>query len=444
MSKVVLIKNKIENFKKKSIIVDGDKSLSIRFVLLSSLSRGRCTASNFLRSGDVDSAINSIRKLGIKKKIKNDYCEVIGKGLFGFKYKKNLVLNLENSGTSARLITSMLSNTNYWVKITGDKSLKKRDMSRVIKPLKSFGVKFKNNRSKLPIWVKGPKLFKPIKYIESLGSAQCKSAVMIAALKANGKTKLKCLPSRDHTELMFKNVLKIPIKLKKKKNFDIIEVDGMNEFKAFDYKIPGDISSASFFIVLTLLSNKNSLTIKNVNVNSSRTGIIKILNMMGAQIKVFNKKIYKGEPTADLFIQSNKKLKAINLNPKFNSSAIDEFLLIFLVASICNGISTFKNLSELNKKESKRLDWGIKLLKMMNIKVEKIKNNGLRIWGNPNLELNKTFEIKKFLKDHRVFMVSTIAALTLGGQWKIHDATCFKTSFPKYLKVLNTLGAKIK
>ena len=444
MSKVVLIKDKIKNFKKKSISVDGDKSLSIRFILLSSLSKGKSIASNLLRSGDVDSAVNSIKKLGIKIKIKNDYCEVDGKGLFGFNYKKNLVLDLENSGTSARLIASMLSNTNNWVKITGDKSLKKRDMSRIIKPLKSFGMKFKNNRSKLPILIKGPKLLKPIKYTESLGSAQCKSAVMIAALKANGKTKLKCLPSRNHTELMFKNVLKIPIKLKKKKNFDIIEVDGMNEFKGFNYKIPGDISSASFFIVLTLLSNKNSLIIKNVNVNSSRTGIIKILNMMGAQIKVFNKKSYKGEPTADLFIQSNKKLKAINLNPKFNSSAIDEFLLIFLVASICNGISTFKNLSELNKKESKRLDWGIKLLKMMNIKVEKIKNNGLRIWGNPNLELNKTFEIKKFLKDHRVFMVSTIAALTLGGQWKIHDATCFKTSFPKYLKILDTLGANIK
>ena len=280
MNKVVLIKDKIKNFKKKSISVDGDKSLSIRFILLSSLSNGKSIASNLLRSGDVDSAVNSIKKLGIKIKIKNDYCEVSGKGLYGFNYKKNLVLDLENSGTSARLITSMLSNTNNWVKITGDKSLKKRDMSRIIKPLKSFGMKFKNNRSKLPILIKGPKLLKPIKYIESLGSAQCKSAVMIAALKANGKTKLKCLPSRNHTELMFKNVLKIPIKLKKEKNFDMIEVDGMNEFKGFNYKIPGDISSASFFIVLTLLSNKNSLTIKNVNVNSSRTGIIKILNMM--------------------------------------------------------------------------------------------------------------------------------------------------------------------
>ena len=218
----------------------------------------------------------------------------------------------------------------------------------------------------------------------------------------------------------------------------------MNEFRGFNYKIPGDISSASFFIVLTLLSNKNSLSIKNVNINPSRTGIIKILNMMGAKIKIFNKKSYKGELTADLFIQSNKRLKAINLNPKFNSSAIDEFLLIFLVASMCRGISTFKNLSELNKKESKRLDWGIKILKMMNIKVKKVNNNGLKIWGNPNLKIEKSFEIKKFLKDHRVFMLSTIAALTLGGQWKIHDASCFKTSFPKYLEILKTLGAKIK
>ena len=145
MSKVVLIKNKIKNFKKKSINVDGDKSLSIRFVLLSSLSKGKSIASNLLRSEDVDSAINSIRKLGIKIKIKNDICEVNGKGLFGFNYKKNLVLDLENSGTSARLITSMLSNTNYWIKVTGDKSLKKRDMSRIIKPLKSFGIKFKDN-----------------------------------------------------------------------------------------------------------------------------------------------------------------------------------------------------------------------------------------------------------------------------------------------------------
>jgi 3-phosphoshikimate 1-carboxyvinyltransferase len=444
VKKAVLINQKIHFFKKNSINVDGDKSLSIRFILLSSLSSGRCVATNLLKSDDVISAIDIMRKLGIKIKMNKKTCEVNGNGLFGLKFKKNLILNSRNSGTTARLIPAMLTNSNHWVKITGDNSLRKRDMGRVIKPLKLFGIKFKNNNANLPLLVKGPKLLNPIKYTENLGSAQCKSAMMIAALKANGKTKLKCLPSRSHTELMFKNVLKIPVKLYKKKKYDFIEVDGMNEFKKFNYKIPGDISSASFFIVLTLLSKKTSLIIKNTNINPSRTGIIQILNMMGAKIKTIRKKKYKGELTADIFIKSNKNLKAINLNPNLNSSAIDEFLLIFLVASVSKGVSTFNNLSELNKKESKRLDWGIKILKMMNIKVKKIKNNGVKIWGNPNLELKKSYVIKNFLKDHRIFMVSTVAALTLGGSWKIHDSDCFKTSFPKYLKILSSLGAKIK
>jgi len=444
VKKIVTINKKINFFKKKSISVDGDKSLSIRFILLSSLSNGKCVASNLLRSEDVNSAVNNMKKLGIKIKIKNDYCEVHGKGLFGLRFKKNLVLNSENSGTTARLISAMLSNSDNWIKVTGDKSLKKRDMERIIKPLKLFGIKFKKNNNKLPLWIKGPRLLKPITFTERLGSAQCKSAVMIAALRANGKTKLKCLPSRDHTELMFKNVLKIPIKLKKKGVYDIIEIDGMREFNNFNYKIPGDVSSASFFIVLTLLSKKNNLIIKNININPSRIGIIKILNMMGAKIKILKKRTYKGEPIANIFIKSNRNLKAVNLHPKLNSSAIDEFLLIFLVASVCKGISTFKNLSELNKKESKRLDWGIKILKMMHIKTKKFDNNSVKIWGNPNLELKKLYVVKNFLKDHRIFMTATIAALALGGQWKIYDADCFKTSFPKYLNILNSLGANVK
>ena len=164
---------------------------------------------------------------------------------------------------------------------------------------------------------------------------------------------MKCLPSRNHTELIFKNVLKIPIKIKKNKNYDFIEVKGMKEFKPFKYKIPGDMSSASFFIVLTLLSKNSTLTIKNVNINPSRTGIIKVLNMMGAKIKFTNiKKVY-GEKIADLKIVSKKILNGINLSPRFNSAAIDEFLLIFLVAGVSKGVSTFKRLSELNKKSQK-------------------------------------------------------------------------------------------
>ena len=444
MQKFISIKEKIDNFKKKSISIPGDKSLSIRFVLLSSLSQGKCTAQNILKSEDVISAIKSIKKLGIKIIVKKSKCEVYGKGLFGFKYKKNLVLDAGNSGTTARLLCSTLIDSLYPTKIIGDKSLIKRDMSRIIKPLRLFGVKIKDNNGKLPIWVKGSKFTKPIKYIENLGSAQCKSAIMIAALKTSGITKIKSLPSRNHTELLFKNVLNIPIKVKKKKKYDLIKIKGKKEIKPFNYKIPGDISSAAFFIVLTLLSKNSQLILKNVNINPSRIGIIKILKMMGAKIKFLNKKNYKGETNGDIIVNSTNKLNAINLDSSLNSAAIDEFLLIFLVASRCKGASSFINLSELNKKESKRLNWGIKILKMMNVRVIKTKNHGIKIWGNKNFPTKKKFVIKNYLKDHRVFMFSAIAALSLGGNWKIYDTDSFKTSFPTFLKTLISLGAKIR
>ena len=444
MTKKIFIDQTITAFKKKSIIVDGDKSLSIRFVLFSSLSKGKCSATNLLTSEDIKSAISIIKKLNIRIKLKNKKCEVFGKGLFGYKFKRNLILNAGNSGTTARLLFSLLNNSTHWIKITGDQSLKKRDMTRIIRPLKLFGFEFKDNSKKLPILIKGPKILKPISYTENLGSAQCKSAMMIAALKANGRTKLKCLPSRNHSELMFNNLMKIPTNIYKKKNYEFIELDGLKEIKPFKYKIPGDISSASFFVVLALLSKKSSLTIKDVNTNPTRIGIIKILNMMGSNIKFLNKRNYKGEEISDIYIKPNRNLKSIKLDSKINSSAIDEFLLIFLVASISKGISIFNNLDELNKKESKRLDWGIKILKMIGIRVKKIQNNGVKIWGNPNIELKKTYIIKNYLKDHRIFMVSTIAALTLGGKWKIYNSDSFKTSFPNFLKILKSLGAKIK
>jgi len=444
VSKFIIIKNKINLFKRKYISVPGDKSLSIRFILLSSLSKGKCIAYNLLKSDDTLDAIKCMKKLGVKINFRKSRCEVFGKGLFGLKYKKNLILDAGNSGTTARLLCSVLIDTNYPIKIIGDRSLMKRDMDRIIKPLKLFGAKFRHNKGKLPIIISGTKQTKPINFIENLGSAQCKSAVMIAALKTFGKTKIKSLPSRNHTEIMFKNVLNVPTKFRHEKKYDFIEVEGKNEINSFNYKIPGDISSASFFIVLTLLSKQKNLIIKNVNLNPSRIGIIKIFNKMGAKIKFLNKKRYKGELVGDIFVSSNNKLKAINLDSSLNSSAIDEFLLIFLVASKCSGVSSFKKLSELNKKESKRLDWGIKILKMMDINVKKTKNDGIRIWGDKNLKLDKNYKIKNYLKDHRIFMVSVIAALSLGGNWKIYDPDSSNTSFPTFLKILNDLGANIK
>jgi len=334
----------------------------------------------------------------------------------------------------------LLIHTKNEIKIIGDKSLSKRDFYRITKPLNKFGAKFKTNSGKLPIIIKGTDFPKSIKYVESKGSAQIKSSIMLAALNTNGKTIIKAKKSRNHSELIFKH-LKLPIKIKKTKNFDIIEIEGKKTIKPLNYNIPSDISSSAFFIVLTALSKNSKLKIKNININPTRIGVLKILIMMGVKIKILNKKIYKGEKIADILVISTKSIKPINCPPNLNTAAIDEFLLIFLVAARANGISVFKNLSELNQKESPRLLWGSKILSFMGVK-NKITRDSLKIYGNPNLKIKKKIIIKKFLKDHRIFMTSVIAALVFGGNWQIHDKDSIKTSFPSFLKKIKFLGAK--
>ena len=237
--------------------------------------------------------------------------------------------------------------------------------------------------------------------------------------------------------------MKIPIRVKSNKQFDLIEIDGLQQFNAFEYVIPGDISSSSFFIVLTILSKNSKLIIRNVNVNESRIGIVKILKMMNCKIIFKNKKIYKGEKIADIVVKSSKILKPINCPSSLNSSAIDELLLIFLVAGTkAKGISKFNQLGELNKKESPRLNIAVNFLRMIGIKVLRNKDN-IKIYGNPKIDLKGNYQIKNFLKDHRIFMMSCVAALTLGGNWKINDKDSINTSFPKFLSILKNLGAKI-
>ena len=443
MKKIINIENKIKSFKKK-ITVEGDKSISIRFILLASQAIGKSKAYNLLNSEDVNSAIKCLKKLGIKIDKKKNFCEVTGNGIGGFKFKKNILLDAGNSGTLGRLLLALLIKSPYKVKLIGDKSLSKRDFSRIIKPMKNFGANFyPKNKETLPITIKGSEHLKPIKFFEDKGSAQVKSSIMLGALNIDGETLIKARKSRDHTENFF-NFLKIPIKIKKEKYIDWIKVTGNKSYKSFNYKIPGDISSASFPLVLTLLSENSQLTIKNINVNPSRTGIISILNKMGACIKLKNIKIDKGERTADIFVKSIKNLKSINLSKKFNnSSAIDEFLLIFICASFSKGISIFRNLEELNKKESKRLDWSFKILKMMGIKTKKIKDHGIKIWGNPNLLLNKNYIVKDYLKDHRIAMSTATLGLARGGNWKIYDSDSINTSFPSFKKMIKNLGGKI-
>ena len=388
MSDIFVIKKKINSFCNKIVRVSGDKSLSIRWVLLASLAKGKSRALNLLYSDDVKASIKLVKKLGIKVKLKKDFCEIYGNGLNGYKYKKNITLNAQNSGTLGRLILGLLINSDKKIKIIGDKSLSKRDFKRVADPLRKFGAKLKltNNRN-LPLNILGTKNLKPIKYYENRGSAQCKSSIILAGLRTEGTTIIKAKKSRNHTELLFK-YLKLPISLLKTKKYDLIKIKKAKKINSFNYNIPSDISSASFFIVLTCLTKNSSLTVKNVNINPSRVGIVTILKKMGVKIIFKNKKLYKGELVADIFVKCSKNLKSINCPTSLNASSIDEFLLIFLVAAKAKGVSFFKNLSELNQKESPRLKWGSKILNLMGIK-NIVTKSSIKIFGNPNINLKK-------------------------------------------------------
>ena len=437
MSNSLLIKKKLREFDKK-ISVSGDKSISIRWVLLASLANGVSKAQNLLISEDVQAAISAIRKLGIKVVLTDKFCKIYGNGLDGFKYKKNLTINAKNSGTLGRLILGILINTTKPIKLVGDQSLSKRDFKRISDPLSKFGAILKlKNKKNLPLIIQGSSNLKPISYLEKKGSAQCKSSVIFAGLRTKGTTIIKAKKSRNHTELMCK-YLGLPISVKSKKNYDEIKVKKVKKIKPFDYKIPSDISSSAFFIVLTVLSKNSKLIVKNVNINHSRIGVVQILKKMGADIVFKNQKTYKGEKIADIQIRGGKTLRAINCPSKLNSGAIDEFLVIFLVAAKAKGISYFKNLAELNQKESPRLKWGSKILNMIGIK-NIVTENAIKIYGNPNLEVKKQIVIKDYLKDHRVFMTVIIAALSFGGTWKIHDKDSIKTSFPNFLNIINEL-----
>ena len=389
MSNHIIIKKKITNFKKK-ISVSGDKSLSIRWVLFASIASGVSRAKNLLISEDVMAAINIIKKFGIKVVKKKNFFMIFGKGIDGYHYKKNTVINAENSATLGRLILGLVINSTNTIKLIGDKSLSRRDFERVTSPLSKFGAKFKLKKNfSLPLTIRGSKKIKTISVI-------------------------------------------------KKKNYDIIQIKRVKKIKAMKYNIPSDISSGAFFIVLTALLNNSQLIIKNVNINPSRIGVITILKKMGVSIVFQNKKIYKGEKIADIKVKSSKLIKPINCPSKLNASAIDEFLVIFLMAAKANGISYFKGLAELNKKESPRLKWGSKILNKMGVKNITTKNS-IKIFGNPKLKIDKKISIKDYLKDHRVFMTSVIAALSFGGLWKIHDSKAIKTSFPNFLNIVSQL-----
>ena len=437
------IREQIKPFK-KTINVDSDKSLSIRSFLIGAISQNISETKNVLESDDVFSAISCLKKLGVKiKKKKKGNFLIYGKGLGSLFAKKNSNLNFGNSGTLARLLIGILSTTpDIEIKISGDHSLKKRNMKKLIDLMSEFGAEFKpKNKFKFPLKLISTEMPVGINYTAGV-SAQLKSAVILAGLNSFGTTEInEVKASRDHTEKMLqKNSHAIKIITSPKK---IIKIFGKKYLNPTKITIPGDPSSASFFTALTILNKNSRLLIKKVGLNPTRIGFYELLKKHGAKIKFINKRILGNEIIGDIEVKSGKLKKPIIASKEFYERTTDEFPILFCISALTNGVSIFRGIEDLANKESNRITEMQKVLKQAGVK-SIAKKNEMKIFGKKNINNKNKKIFVPNLGDHRICMSSTVLSLITGIETKIKNFETVKTSSPNFLKIINNLGAKFE
>jgi 3-phosphoshikimate 1-carboxyvinyltransferase len=427
--------NKLPKFK-GVISLPGDKSISHRSLIIGSQATGIVKVSNLLESADVFSTMNALRKFGVNifKKGKDYY--VYGLVVGGLK-EYNGTLNCGNSGTTARLIMGLISTYPVKIKFTGDKSLSKRPMQRVINLLREFGANaLPENKNTMPFTFLGSYVGLQNDQKLKVPSAQLKSAWCLAALNTKGISTLEePFETRDHTEIMLK-YLGANITVKKSKNKKIISIFGKHPIDAKDISVPGDISSAAFMMVLALISKNSKVTIKNVLLNPTRTGILDVFKKMKAKIKIKNKKVICGEIVGDLEVQSSN-LKATTVTEKMAPRLIDEYPILFIAACFAKGTSNFKGIEELRVKESDRIKSMEDGLKPLGVKITSTKSS-VKITGVQSFKLNKKIKIDA-KGDHRIAMSFYVLSQVLNKSFKIKDFNYVKTSFPSFTKTINNL-----
>ena len=433
------LNSKIPAFK-KSIVVDSDKSISIRSFLIGSISNEVSSARNVLESEDVFSTINCLKKLGVKiKKIAPKHYSIYGKGLGSLHIKKNKELNFGNSGTLARLLIGILSTTpNIQVKVRGDRSLNGRSMKKLVELANEFGAFFyPEKKYNFPLKLISSEIPVSINYKSGL-SAQLKSLVMLAGLNAYGNTTIiEKEKSRDHTENMLGQNKKV-VKINKRKK--LIKVIGKQFLNPIKITVPGDPSSAAFFTALTLLNSNSSILIKNVGLNPTRTGFYKLLIKQGAKIKFKNIRKTNKELIGNIIVKSCK-LKPIKASKEFYVNTTDEYPILFVMAALIKGTSVFKGIGELTNKESNRITEMQKILKQIGVK-SIYKNNQLKIYGKGMINgINKKINVSG-LGDHRICMSSFILAILTGAKTRIKNFETVFTSSPSFLKIIRNIGAK--
>ena len=414
------------------IVVPGDKSISHRSIMLGAIANGVTTVRGFLRGEDNMSTMHAFSAMGVEINDDGETIQITGRGLHGLKEPAD-VLDCGNSGTTIRLITGLLSGQAFFSVVTGDKYLRKRPMKRVVEPLSLMGARIsgRNGGTLAPLAINGGTL-KGIDYQSPVSSAQIKSSIMLAALYAAGETNVtEPSLSRDHSERMFR-LFGAALDTNSKG----VTVRGGVELTAQEVTVPGDISSAAFFMVAALITPHSELLIRNVGVNPSRTGIIEILQAMGGDIQLLDQREVSGEPVADILVRSSH-LKGIEISGSVVPRAIDEFPAICVAAARAEGVTSVRDARELRVKETDRITAIAVNLKKLGITVTETED-GMDITGSDVL-LGGTVDSSG---DHRIAMSMSVAALVASEAITVTDTACVATSFPTFFQLLAKVASK--
>lgn len=413
------------------ITIPGDKSISHRAVMLGSIAKGETTIENFLHSEDCFHTIDCFKKMGVEIE-EGERVKITGKGLSGL-LKPASVLDVGNSGTTIRLLLGILAGQTFESTITGDESIRRRPMGRVVEPLKKMGARIHGRQKDTlaPLTISGGRL-NNIVYELPVASAQVKSAVLLAGLFANGPTSvIEKEMTRDHTERMLgyfgANI---------KKEDGKITVEGRPELRGQNVVVPGDISSAAFIMVAACIVPNAKVLIRNVGVNPGRTGIIEVLHRMNANIEILNERIVSNEPIADIAVKSSN-LKAMTIEGEVVPRVIDEVPIIALAATQAQGETVIRDTEELRFKESDRIKTTVRELRRLGADIDELRD-GMKIRGK--VELNGS--VCQSYDDHRIAMMTAVAGLIAAGETTVEKTGCVDTSFPGFPSYINKLAKK--
>ena len=416
--------------------IPGDKSISHRSIIIPSISKGVCEIKNYLKSDDVLNTLNAFKLMGVKIVEKEEKLIIEGNGLSSLK-KPSKEIYLGNSGTSARLLTGLLATQNFESVLTGDSSLSSRPMKRITEPLAKMNAIIMSNNGKMPLIINGRELSNSEIDIK-IPSAQIKSGVILAALNTKGITKIiEHNVTRDHTEIMLE-AFDSDIKITNQNSLKIIEINGKKELQSKNIEVPSDLSSSAFFIVATLINENSKISLKNININPTRNGILIALERMGAKISYHNKKFLNNELVSDIEIISSN-LIGCELDEDISKLMIDEYPILSIAACFASSPSIFRGLGELRVKESDRLNLIKVNLRKCGVNC-KIVNDDLHIIPNDEYIINDKVIQTDF--DHRIAMAFAVMGSKV-GPLEISNSNSINTSFPNFLNEFNKIGGNI-